>query len=436
MYEKVKKPEWSDFYENLFGQSYEKAQLKLEKHLQHLVKPERVKVYQDKIIQIAKKQTLIVKTKKGDLEIPVRIPCNGEVVTVDALNCVVGGATFGDFGKFLTDNEIDDDNKLNYARELAYHIGGELSNIFGSDFSDINYMGRKLHFYQYGFTIGHPDAILGKIGIGGQGDTVLIMISGTGCQYGNEFWEYNLYNWLKNDTKNGKLTRIDFAHDDFDGKYSSPEIADLADSQGMFALTNRLPSVQHIGDWKRHQGRGRTFQVGKRENGKLYRGYEKGKQQGDKESAWFRSEVEFGSAGKHLELEMLIYPSQYFAGAYPYCLELVEHAKGEIFTQVSRIPCVQKEAEISLDKSVEIWKRQAGRYIAVYRELFVLQDDSGKVITDEHGKAIPDDTKILNMLMTDKADYYPKRLKVIEKFVKNPPSYAPWADVEEVSVPI
>ena len=47
---------------------------------------------------------------------------------------------------------------------------------------------------------------------------------------------------------------------------------------------------------------------------------------------------------------------------------------------------------------------------------------------DDNGILIPDDTKILDMLVTDKSDYYPPRLKVCEKFIKNPPTYAPWAD--------
>ena len=117
---------------------------------------------------------------------------------------------------------------------------------------------------------------------------------------------------------------------------------------------------------------------------------------------------------------MLISPTEYFAGAYPYCLELVEHAKGEIFDTVSRIPCTQKEAEISLNKSIEIWKRQAGRYIAAYRELFVKKDSNGHLVSD--------DSMILDLLQTDKKDFYPKRLRVHEKFIKNPPSYAPWSE--------
>lgn len=375
--------------------------------------------------QIASKQTLIVQTKKGALEVPIRVPCGGEYVVVDALNFVVGLENFGDYSQYFFDSELTHDEKVLVAEEVAIHIAVQLSEIFGPDFLEVTYTGRGLHFYKYGFTIGHKDATLGKIGIGGQNSTVLVMISGTGCKYADDLWESNLYYWLKNEAKRAKLTRIDFAHDDFEGKYSSAEIANTADSQGMFVITNKLPSVQLLGDWKRHEGKGHTLQVGKRENGKLYRGYEKGKEQGDSESPWFRHEVEFGTAGRLLEFEMLISPTEYFAGAYPYTLEVIEHAKGSYDVVATRIECVQKEAEISLDKSIAIWKRQAGRYIAVYRELFQ---------TEKNGELVLDDTLILDMLMTDKKDFYPPRLKIIEKFNKNPPSYAPSADRETVSV--
>lgn len=376
--------------------------------------------YRKQIADIASKQELTIRTAKGIELVPIRMPVGTEQVIIDAVNFVVSVDTFGEFDEVLKDAEMPEAERLELVKEFVFEITTVLSDIFGSDFSDATYNGKGIHFYKYGFSIGSNDAKLGTIAIGGQNNTVLIMITGTGCQYADNYWEHNLYNFLKYDAINPKLTRIDLAHDDFEGIYSSPEIADEADSQGMFALTNRMPTVQHLGDWKRPTGAGRTLQVGKRENGKLYRGYEKGKKFGDVDSLWFRSEVEFGTAGRHLPFEMLISPTQYFAGAYPFCLELVEHAKGEILDTVSRIPCTKKEAEISLNKSIQIWKHQAGRYIAAYRELFVKKDSQGNLV--------PDDSLILDLLQTDKKDFYPKRLRVHEKFIKNPPSYAPWSD--------
>lgn len=377
--------------------------------------------YRKQIADIASKQELTIRTAKGIELVPIRMPVGTEQVIIDAVNFVTSVDTFGEFDEVLKDAEMPEAERLELVKEFVFEITTVLSGIFGSDFSDATYNGKGIHFYKYGFSIGSNDAKLGTIAIGGQNNTVLIMITGTGCQYADNYWEHNLYNFLKDEnTVNPKLTRIDLAHDDFEGIYSSPEIADEADSQGMFALTNRMPTVQHLGDWKRPTGAGRTLQVGKRENGKLYRGYEKGKKFGDVDSLWFRSEVEFGTAGRHLPFEMLISPTQYFAGAYPFCLELVEHAKGEILDTVSRVPCTKKEAEISLNKSIQIWKHQAGRYIAAYRELFVKKDSQGNLV--------PDDSLILDLLQTDKKDFYPKRLRVHEKFIKNPPSYAPWSD--------
>lgn len=377
--------------------------------------------YRKQISAIASKQELTVRTSKGVQLVPIRVPIGHEQVIIDACNFVTHVTTYGDFEGVLNDFEMPEAEKIELIKEFMFDISTVLSDIFGSDFSNITYNGKGIHFYRYGFTIGSKDAQLGTIGIGGQNNTVLVMITGTGCQYADNYWEHNLYNFLNDkNTIKPKLTRIDLAHDDFEGAYSSPEIADEADSQGMFALTNRLPTVQHLGDWKRPTGGGRTLQVGKRENGKLYRGYEKGKKFGDVDSFWFRSEVEFGTAGRILPFEMLTSPTEYFAGAYPYCLELIEHSKGEIFDTISRIPCTKKESEISLAKSIEIWKRQAGRYIAAYRELFVKKDAAGVLV--------PDDSKILDLLQTDKKDFYPKRLRVHEKFIKNPPSYAPWAE--------
>lgn len=378
--------------------------------------------YRKQIADIAIKQELLIKTPKGVQLVPIRMPVGSEQVIIDAVNFVTSVQTYSDdFEQVLNDQEMPDNEKLELVKEFMFDIAAVLSDIFGSDFSNVTYNGKGIHFYKYGFTIGSQDAKLGTIGIGGQKDTVLIMITGVGCQYANSYWEHNLHNFL-NDPKtiNPKLTRIDLAHDDFEGSYSSPEIADTADSQGMFALTNKFPTVQHLGDWKRPTGAGRTLQVGKRENGKLYRGYEKGKKYGDAESLWFRSEIEFGTAGRILPFDMLIAPTQYFAGAYPYCLELIEHAKGEILDTISRIPCTQKESEISLDKSIAIWKRQAGRYFAAFRELFVKKDSNGMIV--------PDDTKILDMLQSEKKDFWPKRLKVHEKFINNPPDYAYWSE--------
>lgn len=375
--------------------------------------------FRDQLNQISITQNLVVHTSRGPKEVPVRVPVGDQLVVIDAVNFVVGCEAFTkyDYNTIFADRTISFEEKQSVADEFAELIAAELATYIGPDFAKLTPTGKGLHFYRHAYTIGHPDAPLGKVAFGGQRNTVLVMISGTGCKYADSHWENGLYFFLSTAPR-AKLTRIDLAHDDFTGAYSSPEIVDTADSQGMFALTNRIPQVQHLGDWKRHEGRGRTLQVGRRENGKLYRGYEKGKEQGENDSFWFRHEIEFGTAGRILPLEMLLSPTEFFAGAYPYTLEVIEHAKQAQVTS-TRIECVKKEAEISLEKSISIWKRQCGRYVAAYRQIYV---------KEVNGEIVPDDALILDMIQTDKKDFWPSRLKLIEKFTKNPPTYAPWAD--------
>lgn len=374
--------------------------------------------YKTRLQQTYLKEQLTITTGKGEsLAVPIRIPCFDEAVIIDAVNFVISGKTFND--EFLEtkqaliqlQKEKDYEGIAQVVQEFGQYYANHLATIFGADFLEVTYTGKGLHFYKYALNIGHHDKILGKICFGGQGDTILTQITGAGCQYADMGWEYNLYNFLTNFAEHAKLTRIDLAHDDFDGAYLNVVDADDAETRGDFMLTNKRPTVEKLGDWKHHKGNGRTLQIGKRENGKLIRIYEKGKKFGDKSSPWCRAEVEFGAKARYLPFEMLLSPTEYFVGAYPFTLELIDKARqhkgehGVIF--VSRIDTVKNETEISVEKSIDIWKRQIGRYVRAYRDMGL------------------DDTCILDLLQCDRTrDFYPKRLKLTEKFLKNPPTYA------------
>lgn len=388
----------------------------------------QVNQYRDKIDQISTTQQLTVFNGKTIELVPVRIPLGKELCVIDAVNCTfrIEDYVNDEFSRDETtatlyrlySTETTQEEKDLIANEIAFDIATDLGDIFGSDFTHFNRKPTKLHGYTYHYTIGADDNILGKLCFGNNDNTVLLMITGTGCAYAHDHWEYSFYDYLKSRTK-GKITRIDIAHDDMQGDYSGAEHANEAESQDAFCLSNRRPSVAMLGDWKYHNGEGRTLQVGKRENGKMYRGYEKGKKFGDKESPWFRSEVEFKNKDRFLPLEMLISPTEYFVGAYPYCYEVIESAKAELLTRVTRLPTAKKEMEITFKKAISITKKQFGKYIKVFRD--ILQDD----------------TAVLDLIETDKLkDYFPKRLKLHEKFMTNPPSYAPWADQPPCAIPL
>lgn len=368
------------------------------------------------LTQISKQMTTVVVDKNGkSQEVSLRVPVNGEIAVIDALNLVVHPDTFDTkLHENLSNPDIDNEVKRKLATETAYHIGNVLRLIMGDDFADIHDTGVSRNRYHYTFRIGEQSMPLGLIGIHNfntDNPSILIMIYGEGTHVAETWWEFGLYQFLDNKAIDPKISRCDLAHDDMEGLYSSPELADEADTNAGFALTNKLPNVQHLGDWKRHEGRGRTLQVGSRANGKLYRGYEKGKQLGDTESPWFRHEVELGNKSRLIPLEILLHPSEYFAGTYPYMAEIAQVATGNENFCPTRIKTIKKTMSISFQKSVAVVKHQFGRYMKVFRDIY------------------KDDSEILEMLVTEKTDYYPKRLKLFEKMIFRAPHWTPFWSV-------
>jgi phage replication initiation protein len=100
-----------------------------------------------------------------------------------------------------------------------------------------------------------------------------------------------------------------------------------------------MPDCEHRGNWKRPSGKGRTFYVGSRKNGKFFRAHEKGRQLGDKNSEWVRLEVEFKSVDRELLYDILLMPGAYMAAAYP-ALSWIEQEQVRIKTK-------QKTAQIT-----------------------------------------------------------------------------------------
>lgn len=367
----------------------------------------------DGLRQISQHMTTVVMGKNGKpQEVSLRIPVNGEIAVIDALNFVVHPDTFDtELHQNMINPDIDNDKKRKLATEMAYQIGNVLRLIMGDDFADIHDTGVSRNRYHYTFRIGDPSMPLGLIGIHNfntDNPSVLVMIYGEGTHVAETWWEFGLFQWLDTTAIGAKISRCDLAHDDIEGLYSSAELADESDTNGGFALTNKLPNVQHLGDWKRHEGRGRTLQVGSRANGKLYRGYEKGKQLGNSESPWFRHEVELGNKSRIIPLDILLYPSEYFAGTYPYMTEIAQYATANENFCPTRIETIKKTMNISFHKSVQVVKHQFGRYMRVFRDIY------------------KDDSEILEMLVTEKTDYYPKRLRLFEKMIFRAPHWTPF----------
>ncbi|MES2491110.1 MAG: replication initiation factor domain-containing protein [Pseudomonadota bacterium] len=171
------------------------------------------------------------------------------------------------------------------------------------------------------------------------------------------------------DTYDAHICRVDLAHDDFQGSFITVDRAIQWYREGGFALNGRPSAGHHRDDLG--SGEGRTFYVGKRENGKLCRVYEKGKQLGDPLSPWVRAEVELRNKSRLIPWEVLTRAGAYLAGAYP-CFATLS-------TEQSKIKTVQRIYEMTYTQMCGWVKSAAGRALNVMCE--VERGDSAAVLS-------------------------------------------------------
>jgi phage replication initiation protein len=147
-----------------------------------------------------------------------------------------------------------------------------------------------------------------------------------------------------------RITRIDLAHDDFGGQTVSVAQARAWYDEGHFNTGGRTPEARLVDDLG--SDKGKTLYVGHRQNGKLCRVYEKGKQLGDPQSPWCRAEVEFRAKSRVIPHDILVRPSDYLAGAFP-CLAYLSLRQDKVRT-------LKKSAEIGYRRVVECLRTQYG----------------------------------------------------------------------------
>ena len=214
---------------------------------------------------------------------------------------------------------------------------------------------RGRNFYQRAFELGEG---FGFVCHGGQRSTVLVMINGSGIAAATAGWQYRLQHFLECIAVNPRLTRVDVAHDCYQGEYTVDQ-ADADYDDGGFRLpkspTN--PECEQRGNWKRINGKGRSFYVGLRTSGKFLRVYEKGKQLGDPRSEWVRVELELKSVDRVIPFDILVNPGCYLAGAYP--------ALNWISEEQNRIRTIREEKVCSKAKKEDWIKRVAGADLAM-----------------------------------------------------------------------
>ena len=261
---------------------------------------------------------------------------------------------------------------------------------------------RGMHNYKFAYEL---QDMLGMVLYGHSSKRISVQINGSGCALARKGWQERLYKFLTSHERfydpetgiekvNGvvtpKITRCDLAYDDFEGQFISVDIADHWDDLDGFWCGGRAPKIEKPGAWKRPNGKGRSFCIGDRSSGKYCRFYERGKKEGSPLSPWTRAEVEFKSKDRHIPLDILLSPSQYFLGAYP-CFEWLAKQLEKEFCTPEKTQVVKKQSQISWDRSMEIVREQFGKYIRQYAKII-------------------ESNELIAMLSSPK-DEVPKRLK-------------------------
>lgn len=170
--------------------------------------------------------------------------------------------------------------------------------------------GKGLFGYRQSLGLTRNHAHAGLIGFDGNNDSCYISFSGQGC-VGVDMWALRRF---YESLPGCKITRIDFAHDDMEGRLSVHDYKKLFEC-GAFASKGTSPKGRFLDDLG--SGDGCTQYVGKKVNGKEACIYEKGKQLGDKESPWLRIEGRLTAVDRVIPFEAMTQPADFLAALYP-----------------------------------------------------------------------------------------------------------------------
>lgn len=217
--------------------------------------------------------------------------------------------------------------------------------------------GRGWNGYAQRLNIGE-DVQYGLIAFGGGGQrgTVHIELNATACALVPDW--HTVQQW--GESVGAKITRVDLAHDDMEAKAVSIATARTWYEAGEFSSNGRPPAAKLIDDMG--SGKGKTLYVGSRENGKMLRVYEKGRQLGDPSSPWVRVELELRGKSRLIPWDVLTSPTTYLAGGYP-CLAFLS-------TEQDRIRTISKAVQITLASMLQYLQKTGGKSINVLMQAY------------------------------------------------------------------
>jgi phage replication initiation protein len=186
-----------------------------------------------------------------------------------------------------------------------------------------------------------------------------VILTGEGCSWVQD-WE-KVAKWGEN-LIDAEIRRLDLALTTYAGEVSHFDVV-AAHAAGEFQPegAGRPPSMKTITSSDLRAGR--TCYIGKRENAKFLRCYEKGFELlkdvkkrkdeithigGDRVEDIYRVEVEFKAVDKFIPWFAVLDRDAYFAGAYPFCARVLDQAELRVMDSVPSL-----KAQVTLDNALE-----------------------------------------------------------------------------------
>lgn len=254
-------------------------------------------------------------------------------------------------------------------------------------------------YYDFTTTIendnGHEVA---SVSAGGQSqrNTVCFTLKGEGCTMARPGWQQRVHRYFEDMLPT--VTRVDLAKDFFCGEVSVDEVVHLYKSHE-FSYRNRMPKFATHGAWALGTdsegmpigGHSRTFQVGKRESGKLFRAYEKGHQFGRMEDPWLRAELELRNVNRVIPWEVLLHCADYFAGGYPATQLLCNRETA------TRIPTATVVAQASAERCVRWVERVVAPTLAAITKSMPDEDWLVGLVVEHANRRVPRSLRGLNV---------------------------------------
>jgi phage replication initiation protein len=261
----------------------------------------------------------------------------------------------------------------------------------------LNFLQRGILGFQQGAEIRIADMPLGRMDYGGESQRgwVRVDLTGKGCEWVTQWDEIEGVEALPG----AELRRLDLALTTWDGEVTHEQVVQ-AHTAGRFITRGRPPVLRQITSSDPRAGR--TCYVGKREHSdKFMRCYEKGFElaakyasrvpgeltsiDGKRVEDIYRCEVEFKASGTVIPWEVIERRDQYFAGAYPFCADVLPNVEADI---LMRRP--QREPQIDLAAALDNLKIQFGPTLftalrAYHGDMTTVWD---KIIGDHHSQSL------------------------------------------------